>query len=234
ARTMASVDLTPELTCSFCLNIFTDPVTVPCGHSFCRTLESFQSNKKCSVHKKVLEYYCCEDATCICVSCRLDGEHRGHQVETLNEASEKKKEKMRNILQKLTSQREETKERVQNLEVVKRQVRGKTAGVTERFTPLIRDIGEQLEDLKKQVLGEISRQAAQVSLPISDLIQQLEIKKEELTRKMGDIKELCNMTNPLTVLQEQESDRRPSNPLLRSLHRYRAAEGPRVRRPQMI
>uniref|UniRef100_A0A8C5PTP3 Uncharacterized protein n=1 Tax=Leptobrachium leishanense TaxID=445787 RepID=A0A8C5PTP3_9ANUR len=296
---MASVDLRPELTCSFCLNIFTDPVTLPCGHSFCRTctgnmmeihwigkyscheceevfgkktalkrnlslsniIESFQSakkrivipctycilspipavktcllceaslcedhlrahsksaehvltepttsleNRKCSVHKKVLEYYCCEDAACICVSCRLDGEHWGHQVETLNEASEKKKEKLRNILQKLTSQREEAKERVQNLEVVKRQVRGKTAGETERVTPLIRDIGEQLEDLKKQVLGEISRQAAQVSLPISDLIQQLEIKKKELSRKMGDIEELCDMTNPLTVLQEQESDR---------------------------
>uniref|UniRef100_A0A8C5QFT2 Uncharacterized protein n=1 Tax=Leptobrachium leishanense TaxID=445787 RepID=A0A8C5QFT2_9ANUR len=235
---MASVDLTPELTCSICLSIFTDPVTVPCGHSFCRTcignvmdtqgmgeyscpeceemiaipcanciLSPVPAVKTCLHCEKVLEYYCCEDAACICVSCRLDGEHRGHQVETLNEASEKKKEKLRNILQKLTSQREETKERVQNLEVVKRQVRRKTAGVTERVIALIRDIGEQLEDLKTHVLGEISRQAAQVSLQISDLIRQLEIKKKELSRKMGDIEELCNMTNPLTVLQEQESDR---------------------------
>uniref|UniRef100_A0A8C5WD99 Uncharacterized protein n=1 Tax=Leptobrachium leishanense TaxID=445787 RepID=A0A8C5WD99_9ANUR len=164
-------------------------------------------NRKCSVHKKVLEYYCCEDAACICVSCRLDGEHRGHQVETLNEVSEKKKEKLRNILQKLTSQREEAEKRVQNLEELRRQVQGKAAGVTERVTALIRDIKEQLEALEKRVLSEISRQEEQVSLRVSDLIRQLEIKKEELYRKMGDIEGLCDMTDPVTVLQDQESDR---------------------------
>uniref|UniRef100_A0A8C5RDF3 Uncharacterized protein n=1 Tax=Leptobrachium leishanense TaxID=445787 RepID=A0A8C5RDF3_9ANUR len=164
-------------------------------------------NRKCSVHKKVLEYYCCEDAACICVSCSLAGEHRGHQVETLNEASEKKKEKLRNILQKLTSQREEAEKRVQSLEELRRQVQGKAAGVTERVTALIRDIRKQLEALEKRVLSEISRQEEQVSLRFSDLIRQLEIKKEELSRKMGDIEELCDMTDPVTVLQGRESDR---------------------------
>uniref|UniRef100_A0A8C5MWE9 Uncharacterized protein n=1 Tax=Leptobrachium leishanense TaxID=445787 RepID=A0A8C5MWE9_9ANUR len=164
-------------------------------------------NRKCSVHKKVLEYYCCEDTACICVSCRLDGEHRGHQVETLNEASEKKKESLRNILQKLTSQREEAEKRVQSLEELRRQVQGKAAGVTERVTALIRDIRKQLEALEKRVLSEISRQEEQVSLRVSDLIRQLEIKKEKLSRKMGDIEELCDMTDSVTVLQGRESDR---------------------------
>ncbi|XP_075188218.1 E3 ubiquitin/ISG15 ligase TRIM25-like [Anomaloglossus baeobatrachus] len=207
---MASADLSDELLCSICLSIFKDPVTLKCGHNFCRvcidlvldTQDKFGlyscpacrgefqerpalirninlhnvaecflpeqeeingicctycvdspvpavrscllceaslcekhlrvhnkspehilsdpstslEKRKCSVHKKILEYYCTEDAACICVSCSLTGEHRGHRVEMLDEASEKKKEKLRNVLQKLTTKREKTEERVQSLE----------------------------------------------------------------------------------------------------------------------
>ncbi|KAM9305667.1 E3 ubiquitin/ISG15 ligase TRIM25-like [Gastrophryne carolinensis] len=33
---MASADLKEDLTCSVCTNIYNDPVTLPCGHNFCR------------------------------------------------------------------------------------------------------------------------------------------------------------------------------------------------------
>ncbi|XP_063807455.1 E3 ubiquitin/ISG15 ligase TRIM25-like [Pseudophryne corroboree] len=298
---MASADLRKELNCSICLSIYTDPVTLRCGHNFCRVcinqvldaqegsgvyscpecraecqerpilqgnitlcnyMGSFLStrpdqeetgifctycihspvpatksclmceaslcdnhlrvhsksaehvlsnpttalgNKKCSVHKKVLEYYCTEDAACVCVTCSLAGEHRGHQVELLDVASEKKKKKLRNVLQKLTIKREEAEKRVQSLMESRRGDQKKAAGVTETVTALFRDLRRQLKDLEKRVLSEISKQEQRVSLSVSDLIQQLEIKKDELSRKMRHIEELSKMSDAVTVLQEPDT-----------------------------
>ncbi|XP_077334403.1 E3 ubiquitin/ISG15 ligase TRIM25-like [Lithobates pipiens] len=297
---MASSHLTEDMECSICLNVYTDPVTLKCGHNFCRvcigrtldtqrrsggyfcpecrqklkrpnlkknitlckilqTLQTTQGdqdktgisctycihtpvpalisclmceaslcdnhlsvhsktpehvlcdpttsleNRKCSVHKKILEYYCTEDETCICVSCRLDGEHRGHQVETLDEASEMKKKKLRNVLQKLMTEREEMEKRVQSLQEHGRKVQGEADGETERVTVLFRDLRRRLEDLEKRVLREISGPAERVSGIINDLVQDLEIKKEELSRKLRHIEELCNVTDPLTVLQASDT-----------------------------
>ncbi|XP_040211092.1 E3 ubiquitin/ISG15 ligase TRIM25-like [Rana temporaria] len=156
-------------------------------------------NRKCSIHRKLLEYYCTEDSACICVSCRLDGEHRGHKVETLDEASENKKQKLRNVLQKLMTEREETEKRVQSLQDRRRKVEEKS----ERVTALFIELRRHLEDLEKRVRRNISSQEERISL--SDLIHQLEIKKEDLSRKMEDIEKLCNMTDPLTVLQESDT-----------------------------
>ncbi|XP_077119114.1 E3 ubiquitin-protein ligase TRIM39-like [Ranitomeya variabilis] len=161
--------------------------------------------RKCSVHKKILEYYCTEDAACICVSCSLAGEHRGHQVQMLDDASEKKKKKLRNVLQKLITKTEDTEEKVQSLEKRRIKAPEQAAGDAERITALCTDIRRRVDDLEKKVLSEISRQEKEESLSLSALIHQLEIKKDELSRKMRHIEELCNMTNPLTVLQEPDT-----------------------------
>ncbi|XP_018430090.1 PREDICTED: E3 ubiquitin/ISG15 ligase TRIM25-like [Nanorana parkeri] len=170
-------------------------------HVLCDPTTSLE-NRKCSVHKKILEYYCTEDYACICVSCCLIGGHKGHEMESLDEASEKKKKKLRNVLQKLMTEREETERRVQSLEEHRRKVQGEAAGETERVTALLRDLRRRLEDLEKRVLSDISGQAERTSLYVLDMIRELEIKKDELSRKMRHIEELCNMTDPLTVLQE--------------------------------
>ncbi|XP_069619172.1 E3 ubiquitin/ISG15 ligase TRIM25-like [Ranitomeya imitator] len=299
---MASADLRDELTCSICKDIYTDPVTLRCGHNFCRVcidrlpdtdggygeyscpecratfhkrpplqknitlcnvVENFLSTqrhqgeitgicctycihspvpavrsclmceaslcdnhlkihskssehvlsdpstsleiRKCSVHKKILEYYCTEDAACICVSCSLAGEHRGHRVEMLEEAFGKKKEKLRNVLQQLLTKRKKTEERVRSLEESKRKAQEKAAGEAERVTALCTDIRRQLDEMEKKVLSDIFRSEEKMLLSLSDVIQKLEIKKDELSRKMRHIEELCNMTDPLTVLQEPDT-----------------------------
>ncbi|XP_075071523.1 E3 ubiquitin/ISG15 ligase TRIM25-like [Mixophyes fleayi] len=297
---MASADLREELICSICLSIYTDPVTLSCGHNFCRVCidcvldtqegsgvyscaecrEEFKHrpalrkntvlcniaervlstqpeqdetgifctycihspvpavkscllceasmcenhlrvhskseehvlsdpttalhNRKCPIHKKILEYYCTEDSALICVSCRLDQEHWRHQVDSLDEASKKKKEKLRKVLEDLTSKREEAEKRFQSLQERRREVQENAAGERERVTALFRDIRRQLEDLEARVMSEISRQEQEASFSVSDLIKQLEVKKDELSMKMRHIEELCNVTDPVTVLQEPD------------------------------
>ncbi|KAM5164089.1 E3 ubiquitin/ISG15 ligase TRIM25-like [Mantella aurantiaca] len=298
---MAFSDARKELDCSICLNIYTDPVTLKCGHNFCRDcidcvlrkqeasgvcscpecrvefrerpelnrnitlrniVESLQptepepeesqtfctycihspvpavkscllcecslcdnhlkvhskssqhilsdltaplENKKCSVHQKTLEYYCTEDSVCLCGSCSLHGEHQDHQVEALEEASKKRKENLTVTLQKLLKKREKMESSIEDLQKYKGKVQGMAAGVTKRVTALFRDIRKQLDTLERKVLNKISRQAERDSLAAFDLIQELEIQKEELSRKIRDMEEICNMTDPLTVLQESDA-----------------------------
>ncbi|XP_069821338.1 E3 ubiquitin/ISG15 ligase TRIM25-like [Dendropsophus ebraccatus] len=296
---MASVGLGKELECSICLSLYTGPVTLRCGHNFCRdcihqvlntqdgaggyscpecreefqerptlqknitlcnVVEDFHSshreetkifctycldspvpavksclhceaslcdkhlvnhsksanhvltkpspfleNRKCSVHNKILEYYCTEDSSCICVSCSLAGEHRGHRVEMLGEASKTKKKKLRKMTRKLMTKREKTEEKVRSMEERWRKAQGKATEEAERVTALFIDIRRRLDDLEKKVLSEISRQEEKMSLSLSDVIQKLEIKKDELSRKMRHIEELCNMADPLTVLQDPKT-----------------------------
>ncbi|KAG9460287.1 hypothetical protein GDO78_022833, partial [Eleutherodactylus coqui] len=99
----------------------------------------------------------------------------------------------------------ETEERVRSLEECKRKAQEKASGEAERVTALCRDIRRRLDDVEKRVLSEISRQEKEESFSLSALMKKLEIQKDELSRKMRHMEELCNMTDPLTVLQEPDT-----------------------------
>ncbi|OCT86127.1 E3 ubiquitin/ISG15 ligase TRIM25 [Xenopus laevis] len=298
---MASADLREDLLCSVCLHIYTDPVTLRCGHNFCQgciqsvlatqeasgvfscpecraefrdhselqrnttlcsIVEHFLStqpsledtrifctyclflpvpafktcllceaslcdnhvkvhnksaehvltepttsfgSRKCSMHNKLLELYCSEDCLPICSLCCLVGEHKGHQVESLNTAVEKTKGHLRLILDNVNVLRDSMNKRAQNLQVHKKKVGKKASGIRERVIALFQDLQEQLKGLEKRVLGEISRQEEQVSKKVSDSIYKLEGSRDKLFKKISRIEEICNQTDPLMVLQEWES-----------------------------
>ncbi|XP_044161046.1 E3 ubiquitin/ISG15 ligase TRIM25-like [Bufo gargarizans] len=160
--------------------------------------------RKCSTHKEVLKYYCPIDAACICVSCCLVGEHRGHNVELLDVASEKEKEKLRKYLKELNPQKAKIKTKLQNLQDRQRNIQEKASDKRKNVRKLFMDIKEQLEMAEKKALSEISRQEEKIVSPISDLIKKLEIVEDELSRKMRHVEEMCHVTDPIRLLQESD------------------------------
>ncbi|XP_073423590.1 E3 ubiquitin/ISG15 ligase TRIM25-like [Dendrobates tinctorius] len=175
-------------------HVLTDPST---------SLES----RKCSVHKKILEYFCTEDQACICVSCSLTGDHRGHQVETLDEASGKKKEQLRTDFDNLFSKREGKRSRIKALHNHITNVHDRADSISQTISQFFTDIRRQVDDLEKMVLSEISRQEEKVSLSVSDLIKQLEKEIEDFSGVMVSIQQMCDMKDPLMVLKAQELER---------------------------
>ncbi|OCT63126.1 E3 ubiquitin/ISG15 ligase TRIM25 [Xenopus laevis] len=169
-------------------------------HVLSKPTTSFE-NKKCSLHKKLLEYYCSEDGACICMSCCISKEHQGHQVEPINDACKKRVQKLHNLLSKLVPEQEMTDTKIKELKQHKDH-----KSVAEQATGIFRDIREQQTALENIILNAIPKQEEKVTLAFSDQMRKLELRKDELSRKIGHIEELCNTDDPIKVLKESQRD----------------------------
>ncbi|KAG8548951.1 hypothetical protein GDO81_023405 [Engystomops pustulosus] len=109
---------------------------------------------------------------------------------------------LRSAVEKMYSDKMEVGKRIQNLTDHGVHEENKLSGLTEKVTNLFTELRETLDDLESRVLGEISRQKDQVSLSVSDMIRQVELHKDELSKKIHQFEESCDITDPLTFLQE--------------------------------
>ncbi|XP_069838348.1 E3 ubiquitin-protein ligase TRIM39-like [Dendropsophus ebraccatus] len=156
---------------------------------------------KCAVHDEVLKYYCPEDGSFICTTCLLIGNHKAHPVETLQVASEKKKEKLRGLLEKRILRKERTQGKIEDFKMEISSVKYKAEAITDRVTRLFTDVRAQLDALEKGVLKEVSRQEDLVLHSLSEQVEELEIKLKRLSKQIFDTEKRCQMSDPLSILR---------------------------------
>ncbi|XP_076144509.1 uncharacterized protein LOC143127089 [Alosa pseudoharengus] len=64
---------------------------------------------RCPEHGKLLEYYCLDDRTCVCVSCSIEDQHRLHNMKSLPNAHKVLVEKLREELKALAEREKQGK-----------------------------------------------------------------------------------------------------------------------------
>ncbi|XP_068103401.1 E3 ubiquitin/ISG15 ligase TRIM25-like [Hyperolius riggenbachi] len=295
---MACTDLSEELNCSLCLNLYADPVSLKCGHIFCQAcieavldnqkasgryscpecrteylqrpkpkrirklcniVELYQENtkipcsfcttsspkpavktcvncefslcekhltshnrtkadhvlvepttsfeiKKCAIHKKPLEFYCTEDDTCLCTYCFWVGEHKGHDVISLEDAANKKKETLRNQVDKLTPRIQKIDQKVHSLQDHSRKLKGKSDLEKQKATDLYKEIRRHLQVQETQVQNKISSWEQQIQVTVSDRIKKLVSQKDNLSGKKDLIEQLILIPDPVNLLQQKSPD----------------------------
>ncbi|XP_018423511.1 PREDICTED: nuclear factor 7, ovary-like [Nanorana parkeri] len=171
-------------------------------HVLVEPIRSFE-DRKCSLHKEVLKYYCCRDNISVCASCSVTGSHKGHQVVLLNEASDKKKEKLKTIAKDLKFDSWKLEKRLEKLQNHRKDEKGKVAALNKRVRDLFKEIRDKVNALEMRVLAEILRQDDHISLTISDLIRQLELQKDKMSNAIARTKELLSASDPLSVIKEK-------------------------------
>ncbi|XP_062300433.1 tripartite motif-containing protein 16-like [Scomber scombrus] len=80
---------------------------------------------KCPQHGKLLEYYCLDDMTCLCVSCAIEDQHRLHYMKTFSTAHKELMEELSAELQALLVKTDVESENLEKWEKSEREKLGR-------------------------------------------------------------------------------------------------------------
>ncbi|XP_030609143.1 tripartite motif-containing protein 16 [Archocentrus centrarchus] len=97
-------------------------------------------NTKCSQHGKLLEYYCLDDMTCVCVSCAIEDQHRLHNMKTFSTAHKELLEKLKAEQQILEEKTDDEDVSLEKWEKSEREKLGRCSGRLIEAVTNLRDI----------------------------------------------------------------------------------------------
>uniref|UniRef100_A0A674IE60 Zinc finger protein RFP-like n=1 Tax=Terrapene triunguis TaxID=2587831 RepID=A0A674IE60_9SAUR len=182
--------LQEEATCPVCLEYFTEPVTLECGHNFCRACISqcwegsdtaascpqcretvLQAAKGaggdgvCGEHQEALKLFCKEDQTPICVVCDRSWAHRTHTVVPIQEAAQEYKERIQAHLKTLREEREKLQKIVSEFQQLRQFLEEQERLLQAQLDKL----DEEIVKIQNENVSKLSEQISRLSELISEM-----------------------------------------------------------------
>ncbi|XP_061403250.1 E3 ubiquitin/ISG15 ligase TRIM25-like [Lethenteron reissneri] len=163
-------------------------------------------DRKCKTHRKKMKFFCRQDKSLVCTTCTIAGDHKGHDVATLEDEHKKREKQVGEETRVVEEKMREAEESVKRMEAARRDVQesmtDEKASISVRFTRTRAALDveekaalEQLEQKGRELLSQIEKKIAHYQREISELqaaatrLQVLAQERDSLAFLQGHLEE---------------------------------------------
>ncbi|XP_032835256.2 E3 ubiquitin/ISG15 ligase TRIM25-like [Petromyzon marinus] len=165
-------------------------------------------DRKCKKHREEIKFYCRQDQSLVCTTCIIAGDHKGHDVATLEDEHKTREKQVGEETRAVEEKRREAEESVRRMEAARRDVQGsmtdEKASISVRFARARAALDveektalEQAEQKGRELLTQIEKKIAHYQREISELqaaatrLQALAQERDSLAFLQGHLEEMC-------------------------------------------
>ncbi|XP_061433988.1 E3 ubiquitin/ISG15 ligase TRIM25-like [Lethenteron reissneri] len=190
--------------------------------------------RKCKRHNEALKFYCKQDMSLVCTVCTIAGEHRGHDVDTLEDQHQTRKSGVGEEMRVVEEKRKKAEASVGQMKAARKDVQDSMlqtkAGISGEFTRM----RTMLDEDERAALDRVDVKGRELLSQIEENIAHYEREISELKAAATRLRALQEERDSLTFLQVhlKETNRRdaqkedpPSSPSKKDIATISALQG---------
>ncbi|XP_061433916.1 E3 ubiquitin/ISG15 ligase TRIM25-like [Lethenteron reissneri] len=166
--------------------------------------------RRCKKHKQELMFYCKQDASLVCVACTITGEHRGHDVDTLEDEHETRKSRVGEETRAVDEKRKKAEASVGQMKSTRKDVQDSMVQTKAHISGEFTRMRVTLDEDERAALDRVDMKGRELLSRIEENIAHYEHEISELQAAATRLRTLQEERDSLTFLQVhlKETNRR--------------------------
>ncbi|CAN0112982.1 unnamed protein product [Lampetra fluviatilis] len=190
--------------------------------------------RKCKRHSEALKFYCKQDVSLVCRDCTIAGEHRGHDVDTLEDEHQTRKSGVGEEMRAVEEKRKKAEASVGQMKAARKDVQDSMVQTKAHISGEFTRMRATLDEDEKTALDRVDMKGRELLSRIEENIAHHEREISELQAAAARLRALQEERDSLTFLQVhlKETNRRdaqkgdpPSSPSEEDIATISALQG---------